>query len=60
MRKSKKVKNKKTIEELKKLRLFGDSENSERTDELDNLTGGSQDTTVDTQWPTTTNKTPSK
>ncbi len=60
MKKSKKVNNRKTIDELKKLKLFGDSENSDNNDELDNLRGGNQGTTVDTQWPTTTNKTPSK
>lgn len=60
MKKSKKIKNRKSIDELKKLKLFGDSEDKDSFDELDNIRGGSQDTTVDTQWPTTTNKVTNK
>ncbi|MBX0335338.1 hypothetical protein K3G39_19050 [Pontibacter sp. HSC-14F20] len=62
MKKSKKVKDRKTIEELKRLRLFGDAEGQEQNDDtdLDNLAGGNAGTTVETHWPTTTNKFPNQ
>lgn len=60
MKKSKKIKNKKNLEELKKLKLFGDSEIRDYNEDLDHISGGNQDTTVDTQWPTQTNENPDK
>ncbi|ARS35712.1 hypothetical protein [Pontibacter actiniarum] len=60
MKKSKKIKNKKTISELKKLKLFGDSEIKDSEEELDNIAGGSQSTTVETHWPTTSNNVSNK
>lgn len=46
--------NKKNIDELKKLKLFGDSEEDLKEEDFDNLKGGQKDTTVDTHWPTGT------
>ncbi|SIT93976.1 hypothetical protein [Pontibacter indicus] len=60
MKKSKKVKDRKTIEELKRLRLFGDSEGQDPHEGLDQMAGGNAGPTVETHWPTTTNKLPHK
>ncbi|MFD2033387.1 hypothetical protein ACFSKL_01225 [Belliella marina] len=53
MKKREKTKDKKKLQELKKLGLFGDGEKEDKSQNLDNLTGGVQDTTVETNWPTT-------
>ncbi len=54
MKKREKVKDKKKLEELKKMKLFGDTEKDIKDQDLEDLSGGANnDTTVDTNWPTT-------
>lgn len=54
MKKRNKEKDRKKLDELKKLGLFGDKGESEKPEDLDDMLGGAQNTTaVCTQWPTT-------
>lgn len=50
--KNNKKNNKRNIDDLKKLKLFGDSEKDLKDEDFDSLKGGKKDTTVDTHWPT--------